>query len=432
MIQAEVYLWGTRIGYVIQENYNSIAKFNYDEKFLKSNIEISPIMMPLANRVYSFPNLSVHSFKGLPGLLADSLPDKFGTKLIERYLSDLGRDAATFSSIEKLCYVGQRGMGALEYVPANTDIDVANTSIDIEALTKLASDILTERKNFRISKSESMMGQLIKVGTSAGGARAKAVIAWNEETNDIMSGQIDAGKGYQYWLLKFDGIENNKDKGDKADDPEYTSIEYAYYLMAKEAGIDMSECRLYKENGRRHFMTKRFDREENTGNKIHMQSLGAIAHYDYNDPGAHSYEQAAQIMYKIGLDQKEIEKLYRRMVFNVIARNQDDHVKNISFLMDRKGKWSLSPAYDVTYAYDKSNMWLAKHQMSINGKTENLELDDLLMSGKQMNISRAKALNMIEEVETAVAKWDEFAEQAEIREEIKDEIKSNQVFLLGR
>lgn len=430
MIQAEVYLWGTRIGYVVQENYNSIARFNYDEKFLKSGIEIAPIMMPLANRVYSFPNLSVETFKGLPGLLADSLPDKFGTKLIERYLSDSGRDISTFSSIEKLCYVGQRGMGALEYVPANKDIDISNMTVDIDALTKLASDILTERKKLRIDRNESVMSQLIKVGTSAGGARAKAVIAWNEETDDIMSGQIEAGKGYGYWLLKFDGIENNKDKGEKADDPEYTRIEYAYYMMAKDAGIDMSECRLYQENGRHHFMTKRFDRDEITGNKLHMQSLGAIAHYDFNEPGAHSYEQATHIMYQLGLKQQEIEKLYRRMVFNVIARNQDDHVKNISFLMDRQGRWSLSPAYDVTYAYDRSNLWLARHQMSINGKTENYNLDDILMSGKQMNISRAKALNIIEEVESSVSQWKKFSEQAKIREEVFQEIKSNHVMLL--
>lgn len=430
MIQAEVYLWGTRIGYVVQENYNSIARFNYDEKFLKSGIEIAPIMMPLANMVYSFPNLSVETFKGLPGLLADSLPDKFGTKLIERYLSDSGRDISTFSSIEKLCYVGQRGMGALEYVPANKDIDISNMTVDIDALTKLASDILTERKKLRIDRNESVMSQLIKVGTSAGGARAKAVIAWNEETDDIMSGQIEAGKGYGYWLLKFDGIENNKDKGEKADDPEYTRIEYAYYMMAKDAGIDMSECRLYQENGRHHFMTKRFDRDEITGNKLHMQSLGAIAHYDFNEPGAHSYEQATHIMYQLGLKQQEIEKLYRRMVFNVIARNQDDHVKNISFLMDRQGRWSLSPAYDVTYAYDRSNLWLARHQMSINGKTENYNLDDILMSGKQMNISRAKALNIIEEVESSVSQWKKFSEQAKIREEVFQEIKSNHVMLL--
>lgn len=430
MIQAEVYLWGTRIGYVVQENYNSIARFNYDEKFIKSGIEIAPIMMPLANRVYSFTNLSVETFKGLPGLLADSLPDKFGTKLIERYLSDSGRDISTFSSIEKLCYVGQRGMGALEYVPANKDIDISNMTVDIDALTKLASDILTERKKLRIDRNESVMSQLIKVGTSAGGARAKAVIAWNEETDDIMSGQIEAGKGYGYWLLKFDGIENNKDKGEKADDPEYTRIEYAYYMMAKDAGIDMSECRLYQENGRHHFMTKRFDRDEITGNKIHMQSLGAIAHYDFNEPGAHSYEQATHIMYQLGLKQQEIEKLYRRMVFNVIARNQDDHVKNISFLMDRQGRWSLSPAYDVTYAYDRSNLWLARHQMSINGKTENYNLDDILMSGKQMNISRAKALNIIEEVESSVSQWKKFSEQAKIREEVFQEIKSNHVMLL--
>ena len=228
MIAAEVFLWGTRIGVVMQEEINSVAKFNYDEKFLKSRIEVSPIAMPLSDRVYSFPALRLETFKGLPGMLCDSLPDKFGTKLVERYLAEQGRSIHDFSSVERLCYVGNRGMGALEYVPAKEYFGTPDKSLNIDALVQLASDILSEKESIHISKNDYAMEQIIKVGTSAGGARAKAVIAWNEETKDIRSGQVEAGKGYGYWLIKFDGIKNNKDKGEVEDGPEYTRIEYAY------------------------------------------------------------------------------------------------------------------------------------------------------------------------------------------------------------
>lgn len=425
MIAAEVFLWGTRIGVVMQEDTGAIARFNYDKKFLKSQIEVSPIVMPLSEQVYSFPALSLGTFKGLPGMLCDSLPDKFGTKLVERYLAEQGRTIQDFSSVERLCYVGNRGMGALEYVPAKKYFDTPDQSINLDTLVQLASDILSEKKSIHIQRNDCAMEQIIKVGTSAGGARAKAVIAWNEQTKDIRSGQVDAGKGYGYWLIKFDGIKNNKDKGDVEDGPEYTRIEYAYYMMARAAGIEMSECRLYEENGNYHFMTKRFDRNPDNGSKIHMQSLGAMAHYDFNEPGMYSYEQAADVIYKLGMGQKEIEQLYRRMVFNTIARNQDDHVKNISFLMDRKGRWSLSPAYDITYAYDKNNRWLAKHQMSINGKTDNYERLDLEECANRMNIGKRRMEKILEEVETAVSKWRDIAETVGIRETTHNEIKSN-------
>lgn len=267
------------------------------------------------------------------------------------------------------------------------------------------------------------MEQIIKVGTSAGGARAKAIIAWNEQTDDIRSGQIEAGEGYGYWLLKFDGIENNKDKGEKADGPEYTKIEYAYHLMAKAAQIEMSQCRLYEENGKHHFMTRRFDRDVHTGDKIHMQSLGAIAHYDYNQPGAYSYEQAANIIYKLGMGQNEVEKLYRRMVFNVMACNRDDHVKNISFLMNRDGRWQLAPAYDITYAYDPTNRWLSRHQMSVNGKLEDIQIEDFMISANRMNIGKRRAEKIIEEVRHAVLRWISFSEESGIREEIASQIQ---------
>ena len=425
MIAAEVFLWGTRIGVVMQEDSGSIAKFNYDKEFLKSQIEVSPIMMPLSKTVYSFPALSLATFKGLPGMLCDSLPDKFGTKLVERYLTEQGRNIHDFSSVERLCYVGNRGMGALEYVPAKKYFDTPDQSLNLDALVQLASDILSEKESFHIQKNPYAMEQIIKVGTSAGGARAKAVIAWNEQTRDIRSGQVEAGQGYGYWLIKFDGIKNNRDKGDVEDGPEYTRIEYAYYMMARAAGIEMNECRLYEENGHYHFMTKRFDRNPDNGSKIHMQSLCAMAHYDFNEPGVYSYEQVADVIYRLGMGQKEIEQLYRRMVFNITTRNQDDHVKNISFLMDRQGRWSLSPAYDITYAYDKNNRWLAKHQMTMNGKTDNYTKTDLEVCASRMNIGKRRMEKILEEVETAVLKWQVFAESAKIREEIYNEIEKN-------
>lgn len=427
MIAAEVYLWGTRIGVVAQESATSIPIFNYDDRFLKSGIQVSPISMPLSRRVYSFSGLNKDSFHGLPGLLADSLPDKFGTKLIERYLTEQGRDFESLTSIERLCYVGNRGMGALEYVPAFGYSKETDGTIDVNTLAQLASDILSERKSMHISANSNAMKQIIKIGTSAGGARAKAIVAWNEDTNDIRSGQIDAGSGYGYWLIKFDGIENNRDKGDEADGPSYTKIEYAYHLMAKDAKIDMSECRLYKESNQYHFMTRRFDREINTGKKIHMQTLGALAHFDYNSPGVHGYEQAAQVIYKLGMGQKDVEQLFRRMVFNVIARNHDDHVKNFSFLMNTKGVWTLAPAYDITYAYEPNNFWLCKHQMSINGKLDSYDIEDFLTCGKKMNISKQRCRNIISEVSEAINRWLLFAEQAELDEEIAKLIQSQHI-----
>lgn len=417
MITAEVYLWGTRIGVVAQEDNVAVPKFNYDKNFLASGIEVSPIVMPLSTAVYSFPALSKDAFHGLPGLLADSLPDKFGTKLIERYLWEQGRDIRSLTAVERLLYTGKRGMGALEYVPEKEYGKTNNNRINIDALVKIASDILTEREQIHLSADERTMNQIINVGTSAGGARAKAIIAWNPATDDIRSGQIDAGEGYEYWLIKFDGVENNKDKGEKADDSAYTRIEYAYYLMAKKAGIIMNDCRLYQESGRYHFMTKRFDRDRE-GKKLHMQSLGALAHFDYNLPGVYSYEQAATVMNRLHLGQAAVEQLFRRMVFNILMRNQDDHVKNISFLMNRSGGWELAPAYDVTYANDAENRWLARHQMSMNGKTEGFSLEDFYACGKHMNLTKRKVEKIITEVQSAVREWEACAEWAFLDEKM--------------
>lgn len=424
MIGAQVYLWGTRIGFVAFDDTTGLGSFEYDTAFLASGIEVSPIMMPLSGRVFVFPELPRKSFHGLPGLLSDSLPDKFGNAVIDAWLRRQGRSPESFNPVERLCYTGSRGMGALEYVPALGPNPKESESIEIDGLVKLASDILQDRESMHIQYTENAMAEIIKVGTSAGGARAKAVIAWNKETGDIRSGQIQAGDGYEYWLIKFDDVKGNGDKeGD--DGPQYTKIEYAYYLMAKDAGIQMSECQLFHENGRSHFMTRRFDRDLITGAKYHMQTLGGIAHFDFNQPSAYSYEQAVEVMRRLRLSNKEISQFFRRMVFNVFARNQDDHVKNISFLMDRTGKWSLSPAYDMTYAYNPGETWTGAHQMTINGKQSAIDMQDLLTSGHIMGLRKAEIDSIITDVRTSLSKWDQFAESAGLPEQITGKI-SNQ------
>lgn len=419
---AEIYLWGSKIGTVFQNDEHSIPQFNYDKSFAQSGIQISPIMMPLSTQVYSFPGLRDETFHGLPGLLSDSLPDKFGTRIMDSYLAKLGRSENSLTAVERLCYVGSRGMGALEFVP-QMGMGIPDQAIDIDELAKLADKILSERSDIKIKADEQAMEQLIKVGTSAGGARAKALIAWNEEKRDIRSGQIDAGDGYGYWLLKFGTVINNRDKDKEADAMEYSKIEYAYSLMARDAGIVMSECRLLKSNEGMHFMTKRFDRELKSGRKIHMQSLGGLAHFDFNAPGAHSYEQAAGIVKQLNLPQSDMEQVFRRMVFNEVAKNYDDHVKNISFLMDRSGKWRLAPAYDMTFSYNPNSIWTSAHQMTINGKRENLTMNDLKACGKNMDLSERKIKKILQGVISIVRKWDEYAAYVGLREEHMEYIK---------
>lgn len=413
-IAAQVILWGTRIGTVALDDGEDAAIFEYDRDFLLSGMQLSPLEMPLARRVYSFPALARESFHGLPGLLADSLPDKFGNAVIDAWLDSQGRPRGSMNAVERLCYTGVRGMGALEFQPTIGPDPAKSDDLDLDQLTKLAQDVLNSRKGIRISQDEEAMAQIIRVGSSAGGARAKALIAWNEQTGDIRSGQVNAGEGYTYWLLKFDGMDGNADKEDD-DAPCYTRIEYAYHLMAVDAGIQMSECRLYEESGRHHFLTKRFDRTD-SGEKLHMQSLGAIAHFDFNQAGAYSYEQAVDVARNLGLGQAEVEQLYRRMVLNVMARNNDDHVKNISFLMNKRGVWSLAPAYDVTYAYNPHGAWTGRHQMSLNGKRDDISYDDLLACAGHMSISARRAKAIVEGVRRAVKSWRSYAEKAGLEE----------------
>lgn len=415
MTTASVILWGTQIGTVAYDDESGYCSFEYDRDFISSGIEVSPIAMPLSRDVYAFPELPYQSFHGLPGLLADSLPDKFGNAVIDAWLESQGRNPGSLNPVERLCYTGSRGMGALEYVPARGFGRHESDSIDIDKLVRLASDILNRRSDMHISLETESMSDIIKVGTSAGGARAKAVIAWNEHTGDIRSGQIQAGRGYGHWLIKFDGVHGNGDK-EGSDEPQHTRIEYAYYLMARDAGINMNECRLFEENGLYHFLTRRFDRNPETGQKLHMQSLGAIAHFDYNQSGAYSYELAAQIMRRLWLTSSEIAQFYRRMVFNVLARNQDDHVKNIAFLMDRTGHWSLAPAYDLTYAYAPGGRWTGSHQMRINGKQKDITREDLLNAAHTMGLKKTAAEDAIAAVLSSLEKWYEFARLAHLRE----------------
>ena len=422
---AEVRLWGRTIGAVSLDEGEGAARFEYTPAFAKSGIEVSPLMMPLSTRVYSFATLNLETFHGLPGLLADALPDRFGNALIDAWLAQQGRRADSFNAVERLCYIGSRGMGALEFEPAITPATRQSSPVDVNKLVKLASAVLTHRGNLQVYFHEKeradALKDIIRVGTSAGGARAKAVLAWNPETNEVRSGQVKAGSGFEYWLMKFDGVSGNKDK--ELDDPQgYGAIEYAYHRMAVDAGITMSPCRLFEENGRRHFMTKRFDRLAG-GEKLHMQSLCGLAHYDFNLAGAYSYEQAIQVIRRLGLPMEAVEELYRRMVFNIIGRNQDDHVKNIAFLMDKSGKWSLSPAFDVTYSYQPTGQWTSVHQMTLNGKRDGFVMDDFKVCARMASLKRGRAEAIMQEVRKVIKRWPDYADETGVFPEHRDQIQ---------
>jgi len=423
---AEVRLWGRTIGAVALPEDGRTAAFEYDPAFRRSRIEVAPLTMPLAGRVFRFPELPDETFHGLPGLLADSLPDKFGHRLIDAWLARQGRGPASMNAVERLCYTGKRGMGALEFRPRLGPRAARSTRLEVDALVELASEVLADRDGLRQAfgedTSEKAMADILRVGTSAGGARAKAVIAWNPETNEVRSGQVDADPGFEHWLIKFDGVSGNRDR--ELNDPQgYCAIEYAYYRMALAAGIEMSECRLFEENGRRHFMTRRFDRTAD-GGKLHMQSLCAIAHYDYNQPGAYGYEQAFRVMRQLNLSMAEIEQQYRRMAFNILGRNQDDHVKNIAYLMDRSGKWRLAPAFDLVCSYNPEGDWTAHHQMTLNGRRDHFEFADFRACARTAGLKRGLDREIFEQVRSAVARWPEFAREADIPKTTIDRVSN--------
>ena len=423
---AEIRLWGTVIGAVSLDDQNRTADFEYNPSFVQSGIQLSPVVMPLKKGIYRFPELPYETYHGLPGLVSDSLPDKFGNSIIDVWLSKQGRLPESFNAVERLCYTGKRGMGALEYYPviASENID---EKINVSELVELASMVLRNRKSLNIvldecNKAEmnTALSQIISVGTSAGGARAKAVIAWNPETNEVRSGQTENSKGFEHWLIKFSGVAGNKDKEDE-DREDFGIIEYTYYLMAKEAGINMSECRILDDGKNSHFMTKRFDRDDK-GNKFHMQTLCAMAHMDFNQAGAYSYEQFFSVMNKIGIHHLDSVEAFKRMVFNIYAFNCDDHTKNISFLMDKQGQWKLSPAYDVSFAYNPNGLWTSSHQMTVNGKRKNFTELDFENCAKFGNLSHREVKNAIADVKAAVSNWKVIAKNSGVSQRRIDEI----------
>lgn len=414
MTRATVNLWGRQIGAVLWDESRQLGVFEYTPEFIASNYEVAPLTMPLRSGVYDFPSLSSETFKGLPGMLADSLPDKFGNAVINRWLAEQGRTPESFNPVERLCYTGRRGMGALEFEPSAGLHRDKGGKVDIAPLVDLANRVIAAREELsgvlEGQDDQKALEEILRVGTSAGGARAKAVLAWNEKTSEFHSGQLDAGPGYTYWLMKFDGVSGNADK-EVADPLGFGRLEYACYLLAKEAGVDMARSRLHEEGGRAHFMTQRFDRTAD-GKKLHMQSLCAMRHFDFNLARAYSYEQAIETIRKLGLGRDAIRQQVRRAFLNIFIRNQDDHTKNIAFLMDSTGQWSLSPAFDVVYAYNPDGAWTSQHQMSLNGKTDGFDLDDLLAFGKFADMKTVETKAIIREIEIAISKWSECTDRA--------------------
>lgn len=421
---ARVILWGKQIGAVSWLKDREVGIFQYAPEFLGSGIEVSPLMMPLREEPYEFPSLSKETFKGLPGLLADSLPDRFGNAMVDEWLASQGRDPESFNPVERLCYTGKRGMGAIEFEPSTVGPSMKMESVEVEKLVELSSKVLSEKRcmggKFSGEDDRKAVTDILRVGTSAGGARAKAILAWNPETGEFRSGQIGLPDGFEHWIMKFDGVTNTL-TGEVADPKGYGKIEYAYHLIARDAGINMADCRLHHEGGRSHFMSRRFDRTSE-GKKWHMQSLGAMAHFDFNQPASYSYEQAMIVMKKIGLKHEDLVQQLIRAVINVVGRNHDDHVKNIAYLMNRKGEWRLSPAYDVTYSWNPSGTFTHRHQMSINGKREDIDREDLIALGSLAGLKKRKCNTLIDWVVTAFEKWPEIAEKVGVPEKRISEI----------
>ncbi|MCX6189408.1 MAG: type II toxin-antitoxin system HipA family toxin [Bacteroidetes bacterium] len=417
---ANVILWGKKIGVVAWNNQQGLGTFEFTKLYYEQAWDVAPLMMPQSQkRVFGFLDLkNNNTFKGLPGLLADVLPDKYGSALINAWLGATGRPANSMNPVELLCYIGNRGMGALEFEPAYTELNNKATKIEVDGLVTIAQRIIDKRNTFKTNlKNEIENGllDLITVGTSAGGARAKAIIAYNEKTGEVRSGQTNAPPGFEHWLIKFDGVTDVDLGGSQG----FGKVEMAYHLMAKACNITMSECRLLKEHGRAHFMTRRFDREADS--KIHLQSLCAMAHFDFENIGVYSYEQVFEVMRRLRLPYLDAVQQYRRMVFNVFARNCDDHTKNIAFLMHEDGEWCLSPAYDLCHAYRPGSPWVSLQSLSINGKRENISLEDFIAVAKKMNIKKPKEI--ITQIQNVIKQWKNFAKEVGVEKKLRDSIE---------
>ena len=421
---AYVNIWNSRVGAIAWDDSTGLGSFEFEPSFTQGNWDLAPLKMPLPEtrgRVFSFPELrDSTAFKGIPGLLADSLPDRYGNALINTWLTRRGRPSDSMNAVERLCFIGKRGMGALEFEPAVPLVSDTSTKIEIGDLVQIANDILSGRKNFTANladNEEKALVDILKIGTSAGGARAKAVISFNPDTKEVRSGQISAPKGFTHWLLKFDGVSDSQFGASSG----YGRVEMAYHLMAKEAEIEMTDCRLLEENGRAHFMTRRFDREPGKG-KIHVQSFCALQHCDFNDINSYSYEQLFETMRLLGLSYPRAEQLFKRMVFNVIARNCDDHTKNFAFIMDKSGEWDLSPAFDVCHSFRPASTWVSQQSLSVNGKRQNITRADLLSVARQMNIKKADSI--INQVNEVVQNWSQYAEETGVESKLLQAIQS--------
>lgn len=422
---AIVKMFGNPIGIFRWDSRYDIVQFEYNKDFIGRGLEPSPLMMPVqSGRIYSFGDIGRETFKGLPGLLADSLPDTYGRALFDRWLTLTGRTSSNI--VETLCFLGKRCMGALEFEPA-IDVDYnLDSKIAIDSLVEVAREALLNKENFGVNINDdkkAAIAEILQLGTSAGGQRAKAIIAYNKTTGEVRSGQTDVPDGFDYYIIKLDGVSATTGFRETEN---YGRLEYSFYKLVKACGIDMSECSLIEENDRAHFLTKRFDREN--GKKVHMQTLCGIAHYDYRLHRAYSYEQAFNVMRALKLPYSQAQEMFRRMVFNVIVRNQDDHTKNISFLMGEDGVWRLSPAYDMGYSYNPNGGWTATHQMSINGKFDDITRKDLLECGAKNNIKNASLI--IDEVCEIASQWPTMAKECDVPQSMIDDIKANMILTL--
>jgi serine/threonine-protein kinase HipA len=422
----EVHLWGQQVGAVALDPTLGYYVFEYTSKFRAQGLELSPLHMPLrTSQPFVFTDLPEITFKRLPAMLADTLPDDFGNALIERYMADKGLDKSEITPLDRLAYMGKRAMGALEYKPTRGTHKFKPSAIDLSELVNEARSAV-EGTIEDDSHTSATLRSILDVGTSAGGARAKAVLAWNPSTKEIRSGQLDAPDGFEHWLLKFDGMGKDNELGSGT---AYGRIEYAYYLMADHAKIDMSPCRLLEENGRAHFMTKRFDREGSNG-KHHMQTLCAMNHLDYKKKGTNSYEQLFITMDRLGLPYEQKEQAYRRMVFNVVGKNCDDHTKNISFRLRKNHNWELAPAYDISFAHNPKGEWTHQHLMSINGQFKHFRRSDLLDLANRFAIGSAP--DVIDQVVDSIALWSRFAREADVPSDETANIAALHVLNLAR
>ncbi|BFM48644.1 type II toxin-antitoxin system HipA family toxin [Marinomonas sp. THO17] len=419
------------VGAVSFDTDKGIGAFEYEPSFIKKGIELSPIKMPLSTRIYRFPELDFNTFKGLPGLIADSLPDDFGNAVLNAWVAGQGRSPNDITPLQRLQYTGKRGMGALEFAPA-TKLRSLNASqqVEIQSLVSIAQDILDSRHHFAVAlkpneqEDREAMMSLLSVGMSAGGARPKAVLAFNKDFSQVRSGQTSVPKDFTHYLMKFDGVsEHNQNQETFGDPLGYGAMEFVYYLMAKKCGIEIMPSRLLNEGNRRHFITQRFDRIKNQ--KVHVQTLNGLAHIDYKKPGSCSYAEVFAVARQMQLSALDAEQLIKRMTFNIIARNHDDHAKNFAFIL-HNDTWSLAPAYDLAYSYKPGSKWVNSHWMSLNGKRDDFTRDDFYSLEKLSPMfSRRKLDDIIDKTIEQVSHWPKLAKEWDVPNTLIDEIKAN-------